>query len=66
MVKTYRRLGDAALVGARVLRFIVAGGVGAAFFVRIVAAVIFVIAFPRLEDAASIAASVLDGAASVK
>ncbi len=43
-----------------------AARVAASFLVRIVAAIVLVIALPRLEDAAAVAATVLDGPASVE
>ena len=64
-VFNYLRHGDAPLVGAREFSF-GAVCVVASLLVRIVSAVVLVIAFPRLEDAAPVAATVLDRAASVE
>ena len=56
---------DTALIGAGELAFS-ASGVSAAFFIGVIAAVIFVVAFPRFENAAAVTASVLDWTARVK
>ena len=56
---------NTALIGARKLAFS-ARSVSTSLLVRVVAAVVFVIAFPRFEDAPAVAASVLDRSASVE
>lgn len=61
----YLSHGDAPLVGAGEFSF-GAAGVGTSILVRVVAAIVLVIALPRLEDAAPVAATVLDGPASVE
>ena len=58
-------LRDAALIGAGEFSF-GARIVGAALFVRVVSAVVLVIALPRLEDAPTVAAPVLDRTARVE
>ena len=56
---------NTALIGAGKLAFS-ARSVRTALFVRVVATVVFVVAFPRFEDAPAVAASVLDRSASVE
>ena len=58
-------LRDAALVGASKLSF-GARFVSAALFIRVIATVVFVVAFPRFEDTTAVAASVLDRTACVE
>ena len=62
---TYLTLRDAALVGTGEFSFRT-GRIGTSFFVRVVSAVILVIALPRLEDAASVSAPEFDGSARVE
>lgn len=56
---------DTTLIGAGEFAF-GASAVSASFFVRVITAVVFVIALPRPEDTTSISATVLDRPASVE